>query len=233
MTIAPSVAEPVSESSSDVALIETARKYKRAVETHTKALKDRQRRLMEDFWHLGEALSYLYKRHNPTKTWMKCLEEIGVNPTTAGHARKLFERTAFENLDTWKNKTQALHDLGILMPPAEKPAHAPVLAPSEPVMTFAPASANPARPEPNVEARRPSLGLASRSEADRGEARADAEDVEPSPAPAPPTARELLLKVVRALEEVGPVGADLVDLLDRAAVLIEGLRVGATEGAAA
>ena len=44
--------------------------------------------------------------------------------------------------------------------------------------------------------------------------------------------RETLFKVVRTLEEIGPVDADLVDLLDRAADLIEGCGRGQEGGAA-
>ncbi|WP_435018547.1 hypothetical protein TA3x_000524 [Tundrisphaera sp. TA3] len=224
------VAEPVSESSTDVALIEAARKYSRAVEGHTTALKNRQRRLMDDFWRLGEALSYLYKRHNVSNTWMRCLKEIDVNPTTAGHARKFFERTAFENLDTWKCKTEALRDLGILAPPAEKPTPGPVVVSPRPVAITTPEAETWAVPHLDESGQGSRPGARQQLNIAPSEKPLVADAIEVPPVP--PSPRDLLLKVVRALEEIRPVEANLVDLLDRAAALIEGLRAGAKEGVA-
>ena len=188
---------------------------------------------MDDFWRLGEALSYLYKRHNVTNTWMRCLKEIGVNPTTAGHARKCFERTAYESLDTWKCKTEALRDPGIPAPPAEKPTTVPTAVSTDPVaMTTAEAKTWAAPRLDNCEQgshaeTRQQMAIAG------SEKPAVADAIEAPPVPASPSPRDLLVKVIRALEEIGEVEANLVELLDRAAALIEGLRAGAKEGVAA
>jgi len=219
----------LSETSCDAVLIEAAKKFNKAVEGHARCMNDRMKRLMEDFWHLGETLRYLYKRHNPTKTWMKCLKEIGINPTTAGHAKKFFERTDFENLHLWRSKTEALHDLGILAPPAEK---SPAISVPE---AAAFVSAGPIAGPKGTQSPEDQVGVLLGKTGERSNRPVTAEALvtvvsTESPAPA---REEILIKLVRALEEFGPAEADMLGLLDRAADLIEGLRASARKGVAA
>lgn len=223
----PAVPATLDEGSSDEQLIAAARKYARSVDGHVRAILDRKRRVIQDFHKLGEMLAYLYRRR-PMGEWGKTLKEIGVSTTTDSYARKFFNAVTFERLDEFTSKTEALEKLGILN---RKPK---TLTGTKTGMVLQPTEV-PA-PQPNSD------GVGPRSEPAPQPGQAD-DATEPAPKPArvlkavqpvppaaqsaPQTAKEMLAKVVRALEEVGEVGgvdAEAICLLDRAAVLLDALR---------
>ncbi|WP_435017980.1 hypothetical protein TA3x_005604 [Tundrisphaera sp. TA3] len=224
MPVAPAV---LGEGSTDEQLIAAARKYARSVDGHVRAILDRKRRVIQDFHRLGEMLVYLYRRRS-MGDWGKTLGEIGVGTTTDSYARKFFNAVTFERLDEFSSKTEALEKLGILnRKPKAQPESKPGTGPEATSATTDPAAAQ------NPDAKSERTQRAETTE----------ETAEPAPKPArnagnrhpsklitplaPPTSKDLLAKVVRALEEVGQVGgmdAEALDLLDRASGLLVALR---------
>lgn len=223
----PVVPAPLGEGSSDEQLIAAARKYARSVDGHVRAILDRKRRVIQDFHRLGEMLVYLYRRR-PMGEWGKTLNEIGVSTTTDSYARKFFNAVTFERLDEFSSKTEALEKLGILN---RKPKALPDSNPE---------TESEALPVPVQQPDAEGVGAESGGVPEPVPA---ARTTVPAPKPArfvgnvqhgtppassvPPTSKEMLAKVVRALEEVGQIGgldAEALDLLDRASVLLVALR---------
>lgn len=72
------------------------------------------RKSVEEFWKLGETLTRLQERPSIKGRWREVLKEIGLNPTSANHAQRLYSATTLEKLVIYRNKTAALRALGIL-----------------------------------------------------------------------------------------------------------------------
>lgn len=223
----PAVPVTLDEGSSDEQLIAAARKYARSVDGHVRAILDRKRRVIQDFHKLGEMLVYLFRRR-PMGEWGKTLKEIGVSTTTDSYARKFFNAVTFERLDEFTSKTEALEKLGILKrkPKAPTGAKPETGADTDKAPTPGPtAVAGDGGPQRTPQAApNESVVISASTPARNAENKQPGRPTAPS---TPPTSKEILAKVVRALEEVGQVGgldAGALDLLDRASGLLLTLR---------